>query len=131
MSVEIVHIVALALVATALNLLLRERFPAYALFVSLLVGIAIFFSLLDALRHIFDALFGLAEKTHVRLPYLEVLLKILGIAYLTEFAAQLSRDAHEEAVAKKVELAGRVLILLLSLPLLENLVGAISGLLTP
>jgi len=114
-----------------MNLLLRERFPSYTLFVSLLVGIAIFFSFLDALRQILDALLGLAAKTHMRVPYFEILLKILGIAYLTEFAAQLSRDAHEEAIAKKVELAGRVLILLLALPLLETLVEAISGLLNP
>lgn len=66
----------------------------------------------------------------MRLDYLALILKVVCIAYMGEFAAQLCRDAGEGGVAKKIELGVKVIIMLMALPLLEAILTSVIGILS-
>ncbi len=67
----------------------------------------------------------LAVNANVNLIYVETILKIIGIAYIAEFAAQLTKDAGQGAIAAKVELAGKILILAMAVPILTVIIETI------
>ncbi len=71
----------------------------------------------------------LAARAEVELVYVETMLKIIGVAYIAEFAAQMTKDAGQEALATKMELAGKVIILSMAVPILTLLIETILSML--
>jgi len=122
---EIVQIVALALIATFLAVLLREQKPVYAMFVGTVAGVIIFLRLMGYLAAVIEYITEITLQANISMIYLNTLLKIMGIAYLAEFGSQICRDAGEGVIAGKVEFAGKLLILVMALPLLTAVLETI------
>jgi len=115
--VEITQIVGFGLVAAVLVVILRQYKPEIALLVSLAAGIMLFMMVLGKIGAIVEVLKDLSNRANVNLVYLGVILKIVGIAYIADFGAQLCRDAGEGALAAKIEFAAKILILVLAIPI--------------
>lgn len=115
---EIVSVIGMAVLATLLALLLKRERPAIAFLLAIGATVIIFVFALERLSSLLDVFRQLAERTGINLQYFNLLLKIIGIAYLAEFGAQFCRDADQETIAGAVELAGKAIILLLSVPIL-------------
>jgi len=126
--VGIIQIAALGLLTAAFIIFLKETRPEMAVILSLALGILIFLSLLTYISDILRALEELTLKADVNIVYLNTLLRIMGIAYIAEFSAQICRDAGEGATASKIEFAGKVFILVLALPLIMVVLETIMGL---
>ncbi|MCK8825457.1 stage III sporulation protein AD [Fuchsiella alkaliacetigena] len=126
---EIIQIVGLSLVATVLILLVRENEPEIAMQLSLIVGIIIFIMMLGRIVAIVDLLRDLALSAEVDLIYLDTVLKVIGIAYIAEFGAAICRDAGEGIIAAKVEFAGKVLIMVLAIPIMLAVLESVMQLL--
>ncbi|RWZ60108.1 stage III sporulation protein AD [Halobacillus fulvus] len=122
---DIVQIVSLGLVAALLIVLLKEQHSSIAFLLLLLVVIIIFLSVLDQIRHIFSLLSYMAEQAQVDSVYFKTILKIIGIAYIAELGGQLIRDAGLNALASKVELAGKLFILMLAIPIVTAVIETI------
>lgn len=122
---EIVQIVVLALIATFFAVLLREQKPVYAMFVGTVAGVIIFLRLMGYLAAVIQFLTEITLQANISMIYLSTLLKIMGIAYLAEFGSQICRDAGEGVIAGKVEFAGKLLILVMALPLLAAVLETI------
>lgn len=122
---EIVQIVVLALIATFFAVLLREQNPVYAMFVGTVAGVIIFLRLMGYLAAVIQFLTEITLQANISMIYLSTLLKIMGIAYLAEFGSQICRDAGEGVIAGKVEFAGKLLILVMALPLLAAVLETI------
>jgi len=115
---EILQIVGIGIVATILIVVLRQYRPEMALQLSLAVGAIIFLLILGKIAVILGLLEQLASRANINMAYLETILKIIGIAYIAEFGAQICRDAGEGAIATKVELGGKVLIMVMAFPIM-------------
>ncbi|NLY54779.1 MAG: stage III sporulation protein AD [Firmicutes bacterium] len=126
---EITAIALLAVTATVLLLILRQSRPEMALVLSILVGAMIFAAAVPKIGMIVATLSSIAAKTDVGSLHLGALLKIVGVAYIAEFGAQICRDAQESAIASKVELAGKVIILTLSIPIVLVILDSVLKLL--
>lgn len=123
---EIFKIVTIGVVATILSVFLRQsNREDFALLLSLTTGLIIFGMLLGKLRYVIEILNQLIRNTNLEFTYFSTILKIIGIAYIVEFGAQISRDAGEESIANKIELGGRVIIMTLSMPILLTLMELI------
>ncbi len=123
---EIVQIVGIGLVATILIVLLRQSNRAdFALLVSIITGLIIFAMIIDKVKYIVDTLGNLSRNANIEFTYFTTILKIIGIAYIVEFGAQISRDAGEEAIASKIELGGKIIIMVLAMPILLTLMDLI------
>lgn len=116
-----------ALAGVVLIGILRRERPEFAVLLSLAVGAVLFLLILPKVAQALRLIDELALLAHVRLLYIDVVLRIIGIAYLAEFAAQVSRDAGEGALAQKLELGGKVLILVLAVPIVGALVHLVLG----
>ncbi len=123
-------IVGIALMAVAASLVLRAYRPELGLQIAVAAGVLILMLTLDELIALSSFLSETLARFQIDPGYLKVMLKVIGTAYLAQFAADLCRDAGESAVAGKVELAGRVLILALCLPVLMSILEMVGSILS-
>jgi len=128
---EIAQIVGLALVTTILLLILRQDKPVLAVLLSIVFSIIIFTLMMGKMASILNVMRELTRRAEVNYFFFATILKILGVAYLGEFAAAICQDAGEQAVAKKVEFAAKIVIAVLALPImiaiLESLMQLMPG----
>ncbi|GGH25191.1 stage III sporulation protein AD [Paenibacillus segetis] len=126
---EMIQIVGLGLLATVLILVIKEQKPIFAFLIAASTGILIFMYLIGKIGGIIEVLEQLAESSGVQMIYLKTILKIIGIAYIAEFGAQIVRDAGQESIASKIELAGKVLIMVLAIPIISIIIETVMKLL--
>jgi stage III sporulation protein AD len=120
-----IQIAGIALISTFLALIVKEQKPNFAFLLIVFVGCSIFLFLVDKIYEIIHMIEKIAVNANVNLVYLETILKIIGIAYIAEFAAQITKDAGQGAIASKIELAGKILILAMAIPILTVLIETI------
>lgn len=126
---EMIQIVGLGLVATVLILVIKEQKPTFAFLIAASTGILIFLYIIGKIGGVIDVLEELAESSGIQMIYLKTILKIIGIAYIAEFGAQIVRDAGQESIASKIELAGKVLIMVLAIPIISIIIETVLKLL--
>lgn len=122
---EIFQIVAFGLIATVLAVVIRGQRPEMAVALSVAAGIVIFLMVLGRIGSIMEIIRELSDRAGVSAIYLGTILKIVGIAYIAEFGAQICRDTGEGALAAKVEFAAKVLIMVLAVPILMAVMQAL------
>ena len=115
---DIWQIVGLALIVTIICVVLKQIRPEIALQLSIIAGASIFILVLGKIKVIVDLLQSLADQANISSYYLIIVLKIVGVAYLAEFGAQICRDAGESALATKIEVAAKVGVIVLSIPII-------------
>ncbi|WP_110932349.1 stage III sporulation protein AD [Paenibacillus bouchesdurhonensis] len=126
---EMIQIVGLGLIATILILTIKEQKPMFAFLITIATGIMIFMYLAGKIGEIIEVLEQLAESSGVQMIYLKTILKIIGIAYIAEFGAQIVRDAGQESIASKIELAGKILIMVLAIPIISIIIETVMRML--
>ena len=122
---DIVKIIGIGLIAVVIILILKQYKPEFAIYVSLIAGIAILFISLTQLSGVLDLLKNISSKANINSQYLSLLLKITGIAFLTEFAVSVSNDCGETAIARKMDVGGKVIIISISIPIITALLETI------
>ena len=126
-TMSIFQLIAVAVLGTALALTIRPFRPEMAMLVGIVTGLILLGYGLAELSGLVETLRTLSASYGVDGSYVGVLLKIIGIAYAAQFGSQVCMDAGESAIAGKVELCGRVLILAAALPaVVLALSGAVS-----
>lgn len=125
---EIVQIVGIGLIATILILILKEQKPVFASMISIVTGVMLFLFLLGKITNVIQVLEDMAVRSNINMIFLKTILKIIGISYIAEFGAQIVRDAGQEAVASKIELAGKILILFMAIPIITVIVETVMKL---
>ncbi len=126
---SVLALVGFALVAVICLAVLRPARPELAVLLSLAAAAVIFAALLPRIAQIVTVLQDMARQGGVDSAYLGAVLRIIGVAYIAEFGAQIARDAGEGAIAAKVELGGKVLILAMAVPILLAILQLIVRLL--
>lgn len=126
---DIFAIIGLALIAVTILVVLRQSRPEMALHLTLAVGIIIFLLLVGRIGQILEALQGLAGRAQINQFYLSTILRIIGIAYIAEFGAQICRDAGENTIASRVEFAAQIIIMVMALPIIAAVIETILRLL--
>ena len=121
----ILKIVGVAIVASVLIIVIRQEKPELAFLLSLLTGLIILILVIEQVGVIVDLITQLAEKAEIDLMYFNTIVKIVGIAYIGEFGAEITRDAGEKALAGKVEMAAKIIIMFLAIPIMVSLIETI------
>lgn len=122
---DIVKIIGIAFLALIIIMILKQYKPEFAMYVSLLAGALILALSLGKLGAIVDLLTSIASTTSINGEFLGILLKITGIAFLTEFAVSVCKDSGETAIANKVDLGGKVIIMAISIPIISGLLETV------
>lgn len=122
-------VIGLGVVLTVFQAHLRDEQPTWAVLLAIAFVAVILLALLPQFNNAFGALTALAREAQVSSLYLSPVLKTIGVAYLTSFGVQISREAGEEAISAMIELAGKLVILLIALPLLQAILYTLFGIL--
>lgn len=122
---DIVKIIGIGLIALIIIVIIKQYKPEFAIYVSLGAGILIFALIAAKMSGIIEILKSLASKTAINSDFLVLLIKITGIAILIEFAVSVCKDSGESAIASKIDLGGKVIIMSMSIPIMSSLLETI------
>ena len=122
---EIIKIIGIGLMALIIIIIIKQYRPEYAIYVSIIAGILILFFSLEKLSGIINLLHYISDKTYINKTFLSVLLKITGIAFITEFAVGICIDSGEKAIANKIEIGSKIIIVTMSMPIITSLLELI------
>ena len=122
---DIVKVIGIGLISLIIIIIVRQYKPEFTLYVSLLAGVLILLFIMDKLDGIIDLLTTLSNKTAINNEFLVLLIKITGIAFLTEFAVSICKDTGESAIANKIDMGGKVIIVSMSIPIISSLLETV------
>ncbi|MFD2759380.1 stage III sporulation protein AD [Lentibacillus juripiscarius] len=122
---DIIQIVIIGIIASILYMIIKDVNPSFAFLLVVITGIMIFLAVIQQIGTIFQLIESLGTKANVDGMYMKTILKIIGIAYIAELGANLTKDAGLSSVAAKIELAGKIFILLLAIPIISAVAEAI------
>ncbi|QEY33952.1 stage III sporulation protein AD [Caproiciproducens galactitolivorans] len=118
---NIVAVAGISIIAAILSVMMKRYHHEYSVIISICAGLIILFEIMANVSPAVQQIHTLLDSAGISSEYAAILLKSLGICFLAQFAADSCRDAGESALASKVELAGKVAIVVLSLPLFEKI----------
>lgn len=122
MSTEFLPVVAAGIIMMLTAVALREIKKEYAVILSLVAAAVLMIWGVLRLEPIIEKISVFMEMSNIDSKYNETLLKALGISVCTKLGKDVCSDAGENAIASKIEFCGKICLLLLSLPLFEELV---------
>jgi stage III sporulation protein AD len=125
---DIFKIIGIAILTTFAYLILKPSKPEIATFVSIAGGIAVFLLFAHSLQTVVQSFTTIARRSGIENDIMLSLLKIIGIGYITEFSSAICTEAGNQNMAQKILLGGKVVILVLALPIISGLVEIVVGL---
>lgn len=117
---NIVTIAGITVIAAFLSVLIRKHYPEYGMAIGLITGVLVLIMLISQLAPVLNRLRTMLDSASLPSEYGLILFKALGISLLAQLSADACRDADENSLAEKAELAGKVFLLILALPLFEK-----------
>lgn len=120
---ELYTILGIGLVSTVMYILIKQYKPEYAILIALVSTILIMVEIFVSLQYVIDELNGFITSMSINEDYIKILLKSLGICYVIDLASETCKDAGLTSLASKIELAGKVMIILIAMPIFESLLN--------
>lgn len=118
---EFIKIIGIGIISVIIIIILKQYKPEFTIYISIISGIIILFLVMDKLTGIINLLINLSNKCGTSNEFIVILLKITGIAILTEFAVSICKDSGENAIANKIDLGGKIIIISISIPIITAL----------
>ncbi len=125
---EVFKVVGFAIFSVIIILVIKQQKPEIALILTVASCVGIMIFGIFKMSGIINMLNELVTNSGMNKEFLEIILKVTGIAYIVEFGKNVCIDAGQSAIATKLEMAGKVIILTLSLPLISALTNVLTGL---
>ena len=122
---DIIKIIGIGLISLIIIIIVKQYRPEFVIYVSIVAGAIILMLIMDKVSSIINLLTALSNKTVVNNEFLTLLIKITGIAFLTEFSVSLCKDSGETAIANKIDIGGKVIIISMSIPIIASLLETI------
>lgn len=122
---DILRIVGIGIISLIIIIIIKQYKPEFTLYVSIIAGIIMFFIVADKFSGIINLLTNISNKASFNSEFLKILIKITGIAILSEFAISICKDSGEAAIASKIDLAGKIIIISISIPIISSLLETV------
>ena len=122
---EVIKIIGIGLIALILIIILKQYKPEFVIYVSLIAGALILTLTFSKISGIIELINSLSSKASINQEFIKLLIKITGIAILTEFAVSICKDTGETAIASKIDMGGKVIMVSMSVPIIAGLLETI------
>ena len=122
---DIIKIIGFAFIAVIIIVILKQYRPEFAIYASIIAGVLILTLASGTLSGIINMINSISSKTNINSEFLVILIKITGIAILTEFAVSICKDSGESAIASKVDIGGKIIIISMSIPIINALIDTV------
>jgi len=118
---EVIKIIGIGMSSLIIVIVIKQYRPEFAIYISIIAGILILVISLQKMGVVVNLIQNISEKAGINGEFLSILLKITGIAILTEFAVSVCKDSGESAIASKIEMGSKVIIISMSIPIISSL----------
>ena len=125
---EVLPFAGLGIIAALVCVMLRQLRPEYAMLLSVAAGVFILLALVPGILQIIEQIQSMTARANVPDEYIGILLKAVGICFVTQISCDTCKDAGENAISAKIEMAGKIAVLIISLPLFERVLGVVQAL---
>lgn len=117
------------IISLLLIIFLKEAKREFAMVLTLGCAIVLFATVADDFINILHNVYNLSSGLKNINAYISLMIKILGISLVAQFVVDLCRDAGENALASQTEIASKIIILIMTMPLFETVLNIVTGLL--
>lgn len=122
------QVFGIAAVCLLLAVFLKSQNKMFALLVTLGGAVLIFLISSDAAFNVFNALSDIEDSAGYTGTYVTMMLKVLGISIVTQVVCDICRDNGESALASQTEIASKIMVLAMLLPLFQTVIQIVTGL---
>lgn len=126
---EMLKIIGVGITGAVAAITVRQYKPEMAVPIGIATAAILFLMVLSQVGYVIDVIRMTADRLNLNPEYITAILKMIAVAYLAQIGAEICRDAGQNAIAAKIELAGKILIVVLSVPILLSLMNLLIGLL--
>ena len=122
---NIFTIIAIGIIGSLLSVTIKSYRPEYGLITGIATGIIILSLTCDNVFKVIEELREIILKTVIDIKYFKITLKVIGISYITQFSSEICKDAGENAISTKIEAAGKICVMLLTIPVISGFLNMI------
>ncbi|MCL2873876.1 MAG: stage III sporulation protein AD [Defluviitaleaceae bacterium] len=126
---EIMQIVIIGIITAILAITVKKQSPDMAAIISIAGSVLIFVTILPMLSGVIGILSSIESQISIDTAYVVIVIKVIGVAYIAEFGAQICADAGETSLASKIEMSGKIIIMVLSAPIIVSMLDMILAIL--
>lgn len=125
---DLIKIIGVAILICIVSIVTKQIKPEFSLIIIIAGSCLLLWYILQYVGTIVNVFDNIATQTNINTEFLTIILKIVGIGYLIEFAANICVDSGNSSIADKIILIGKLIILTVSMPIISNLLNVIVGL---
>ena len=118
---EVIKIIGIGMISLIIIIIIKQYRPEFAVYISIIAGILILAISLQKIGEIVSLIKSISDKAGINGEFLKIILEITGIAILAEFAVSVCKDSGESAIASKIEMGSKVIIISMSIPIISSL----------
>lgn len=126
---EIIKIIGIGFLTLIITIILKENKKEYAMYSVLIGGAIIILYSMGTIKTIVDFAKSLSVNLKYNNMFITLILKITGIAILTEYAVSICKDSGENAIANKIDFASKIIVISLSIPIISTTLESLTKLL--
>lgn len=123
------QIIGITIIGLLLALIFKSINPTFSAIIIICAACILFGKVASSLSQIIESISSITSNSQEAGAYINLMLKTLGIALISQFVADICRDAGENALAGQTEFASKIIIIAMILPLFEAVIKAVTGLL--
>jgi len=128
-AMGIFQVVATGVLGAVLAITIKKQSPEIALIITIASSVLIFLMVLPMLTEVVGVLSRVGEMLDGGMQYVSLAFRVIGVAYIAELGASVCADAGETAIAAKIDLGGRVIIMVLAMPVVIDIVSTVLAIL--
>lgn len=125
---DIFKVVGVGLVGAVITLFLKNSKSDFTVLTVLATGLVMLIIIINSLGDVVESFNGIVEKSGVDDKLFSGILKIVGIGYVTEYSANICNDFNCSSIGKKIQLAGKITIFLMAMPVVTALIDSVTKL---
>lgn len=125
---DIFKICIIAIISVIVILTIKPQMANMSVLITIVSGVIIFMMIIPTLEEVITSILDIVSMLDIGIENIGIILKIIGVSYICEFSSQICIDAGENAIASKIELAGKMLIMFISIPIITRLLSLITSL---
>lgn len=126
---EFFKIIAIGILTCIVAIVVKQIKPEFYIIIVITGGIIMFLMVIEQLKTVLDYFLTIFTKVNLDYSLFVLIIKILGVGYLTEFAQSICIDTGNASIGEKILIGGKIIILCLALPIITNLLDMIFALL--
>ena len=126
---DIIKIIGIAFITVIFTIILKEYKKDFAIYAVIIGGSLILFYSMEAISSIINFINTLSNKSNISSEFIKLLIKITSISILIEFAVSICKDCGENAIAQKLDLGGKVIVISMSVPVISTMLNGLLELL--